>query len=59
MPKQIQSITDADLDGAQSYLHALQIKIQQEQAKINAAQSTATPTTTTPTTPKPTATKTH
>ncbi|HVB23486.1 MAG TPA: hypothetical protein VNG51_16225 [Ktedonobacteraceae bacterium] len=55
MPKQIQSITDADLDGAQSYLHALQIKIQQEQAKINAAQSTATPTTTTPTTPKATA----
>ncbi|HLX41500.1 MAG TPA: hypothetical protein VKR42_13285 [Ktedonobacteraceae bacterium] len=45
MPKQIQSITDADLDGAQSYLHALQLKIQQEQAKINAAQSTATPTT--------------
>ncbi|MEO8970194.1 MAG: hypothetical protein ABI406_01185 [Ktedonobacteraceae bacterium] len=56
MPKQIQSITDADLDGAQSYLHALQIKIQQEQAKINAAQSTATPSTTTPTTAKPTAT---
>ncbi len=59
MPKQIQSITDADLDGAQSYLHALQIKIQQEQAKINAAQSTATPTTTTPTTAKPTATPKH
>lgn len=56
MPKQIQSITDADLDGAQSYLHALQIKIQQEQAKINAAQSTTTPTTTTP---KATATPKH
>ncbi len=45
MPKQIQSITDADLDGAQSYLHALQLKLQQEQAKINAAQSTPTPAT--------------
>lgn len=59
MPKQLQSITDADLDGAQSYLRALQRKIQEEQAKLNAAQSTATPTGTTPTTPKPTATKTH
>lgn len=56
MPKQLQSITDADLDGAQSYLHALQLKLQQEQAKINAAQSTATPTTGTPTTPKATGT---
>ncbi len=44
MPKQIQSITDSDLDGAQSYLRALQRKIQEEQAKINAAQPTATPT---------------
>jgi hypothetical protein len=52
MPKQIQSITDADLDGAQSYLHALQIKIQQEQAKINAAQSTPTPSATTTATPQ-------
>jgi hypothetical protein len=60
MPKQIQSITDADLDGAQSYLHALQIKIQQEQAKINAAQSTPTPSTpSTATTAKPTATPKH
>ncbi|MHB8597566.1 MAG: hypothetical protein ACYDER_12235 [Ktedonobacteraceae bacterium] len=59
MPKQLQSITDADLDGAQSYLHALQIKLQQEQAQINAAQSTATPTTSTPTTPKATATPKH
>lgn len=56
MPKQLQSITDADLDGAQSYLHALQIKLQQEQAQINAAQATATPTTGTPTTPKATGT---
>ncbi len=59
MPKQLQSITDADLDGAQSYLRALQRKIQAEQAQINAAQATATPTTSTPTTPKATATPKH
>jgi hypothetical protein len=59
MPKQLQSITDADLDGAQSYLRALQRKIQAEQAQINAAQSTATPTIGTPTTPKATATPKH
>ena len=55
MPKQIQSITDADLDGAQSYLRALQRKIQEEQAKINAAQPAATPTTV----PKATGTSKH
>jgi len=42
MPKQIQTITDADLDGAQAYLRALQRKIQEEQAKLN-NQSTPTP----------------
>jgi len=35
MPKQLQAIADADLDGAQSYLRALQRKINAEQAKLN------------------------
>lgn len=42
VPKQIQSITDSDLDGAQAYLRALQRKIQEEQAKLNKP-STPTP----------------
>jgi hypothetical protein len=42
MPKKIQTITDSDLDGAQSYLRALQRKIQQEQAQLN-SQGTPTP----------------
>jgi hypothetical protein len=45
LPMELQSITDADLDGAQSYLRALQRKIQEEQAKLNSP-STSTPTTT-------------
>ena len=44
MPKQLQAIADADLDGAQAYLRALQRKINAEQAKLNA--QNATPTTT-------------
>jgi len=44
MPKQLQAIADADLDGAQAYLRALQRKIDAEQAKLNA--QNATPTTT-------------
>jgi hypothetical protein len=52
MPKQIQSITDSDLDGATSYLNGLKQKIQQEQAKLNNGQHT-TPT------PTPTKTKPH
>jgi hypothetical protein len=43
MPQQLQAITDADLDGAQSYLHSLQNKIKQEQAILN-GQSSGTPT---------------
>jgi hypothetical protein len=35
MPKKVQAITDSDLDGAQSYLRALQRKIQEEKAKLN------------------------
>lgn len=44
MPKQIQAITDTDLDGAQSYLRALQHKLQQEQALLNKSTATPTPT---------------
>lgn len=52
VPKEIQTITDADLDGAQAYLRALQRKLQDETAKLNAS---ATPTVPTPpkTTPTP------
>jgi hypothetical protein len=50
MPKQIQTITDTDLDGAQAYLRALQQEIQTQQAQLN-AQTTATPTGKTTTTP--------
>jgi hypothetical protein len=35
MPRKVQSITDTDLDGALSYLRALQRKIQEEQAQLN------------------------
>jgi len=52
MPKQIQAVTDADLDGAQAYLRALQRKLIAEEAQLNA--STATPTSTA--TPKATGT---
>jgi hypothetical protein len=41
VPEQLQSITDTDLDGAQSYLRGLQRTIQEEQAKLN---NSATPT---------------
>lgn len=52
VPKEIQTITDADLDGAQSYLRALQRKIQDETNKLNNPQAT-------PTTPKATPTPKH
>jgi hypothetical protein len=42
MPKKLQTITETDLDGAQTYLHALQQKIKDEQAKLN-GQATPTP----------------
>jgi len=55
MPRQLQTITDTDLDGAQAYLRAVQRKLQQEQALLN--QSTkATPTPTARPGAKPTAT---
>jgi hypothetical protein len=50
LPKQLDAITDADLDGAQAYLRALQRQINTEKAQLNnpkatpAAQPKATPT---------------
>ncbi|WP_052891301.1 hypothetical protein [Thermogemmatispora carboxidivorans] len=43
MPKQLQAITDADLDGAQAYLRGVQRKIAEEKAKLNASSQQATP----------------
>jgi hypothetical protein len=43
MPKQLTAVVDTDLDGAQSYLNALQTKIKQEKAKLNNPQVTPTP----------------
>lgn len=43
MPKQLQAITDADLDGANSYLQGVQRKIAIEKAKLNAPNPTPTP----------------
>lgn len=40
MPKQLNAIADADLDGAQSYLRALQRKVDDEKAKLNNPQAT-------------------
>ncbi len=42
VPKEIQSITASDLDGAQSYLRGLQHKLDEEKAKLN-GQPTPTP----------------
>ena len=53
MPKKLQTITQTDLDGAQTYLHGLQKKIQEEQAKLNGQ---ATPTPNVPVTPRPSTT---
>ncbi|MBX5449063.1 MAG: hypothetical protein IRZ24_03280 [Thermogemmatispora sp.] len=49
MPKQIQAITDADLDGAQAYLRGVQRKIAEEKAKLNGSSQQTTPS------PSPTA----
>src|SRR5712692_2878476 len=53
MPKKLQTITETDLDGAQAYLRALQVKIKEEQAKLNGQ---ATPTPHVSATPKPSTT---
>jgi hypothetical protein len=42
MPKQLNAITETDLDGAQAYLRALQRKIDDEKAKLNGPQPTPT-----------------
>jgi hypothetical protein len=51
MPKQLDAITDTDLDGAQAYLHQLQLKIAAEKAKLPNAQNPTAPPGTTPTPP--------
>ena len=56
MPKKLQTITQTDLDGAQTYLHGLQQRIAEEQAKLNGQ---ATPTPAASSTPKPSSTPTH
>ena len=45
LPKQLDTITQADLDGAQAYLRSLQRKIDEEKAKLNSPQGQGTPTT--------------
>jgi hypothetical protein len=52
MPKQLDAITNADLDGAQAYLRALQRKLDEEKAKLNNTNQKATPTTKPTPTPK-------
>lgn len=53
LPQHWQAATDSDLDGAQSYLRALQRKIQEEQAQLNGQQATPTATPKSSSTPKP------
>lgn len=53
MPKQLDSITQADLDGAQAYLRALKRKIDDEKAKLANPQQ-ATPKATAKPSPAPT-----
>lgn len=53
LPQRWQAATDTDLDGAQAYLRALQRKIQEEQAKLNAQQTTPAAA------PKPSSTPKH
>ena len=43
LPKQLNAITDTDLDGAQAYLNALKQKLEAEKAQLNKSNS-ATPT---------------
>ncbi len=42
LPKQLDNITQADLDGAQAYLRSLQGKLDEEKAKLNSPQGTPT-----------------
>jgi hypothetical protein len=62
MPKKLQTITQTDLDGAQTYLHGLQQMIQAQQAKLNGQATPAPHTSVTPgpsTTPGSTTKPTH
>ncbi|GCE48349.1 hypothetical protein EI42_04587 [Thermosporothrix hazakensis] len=52
MPKQLNTITQTDLDGAQAYLRALKRKLEEEKAKLTQPQGTATPKANTTPTPK-------
>jgi hypothetical protein len=56
MPKQLDAITQTDLDGAQGYLRALQTKLNEEKAKLNNPSSTTNTTNTqnAQSTPQPT-----
>jgi hypothetical protein len=45
LPKQLDAITQADLDGAQAYLRSLNLKIEAEKAKLNTPQATSSPAT--------------
>lgn len=60
MPKQLDTITQTDLDGAQAYLRALQRMVDDQKAKLNNPKATptpaskTTPNTTPNATPKPT-----
>ncbi|HCI78349.1 MAG TPA: hypothetical protein DHW02_01510 [Ktedonobacter sp.] len=45
LPKQLNAITDTDLDGAQAYLNALKQKLEAEKAQLNKS-ATPTPTST-------------
>lgn len=53
VPLEIQTITDADLDGAQSYLRALQRKLQDETTKLKSPAGTPTSPTPPRATPTP------
>jgi hypothetical protein len=57
MPKQLNAITQTDLDGAQAYLRALQRKIEAEKAKLNTTSTTPTPGTPSATPPAQPTTK--
>jgi hypothetical protein len=43
LPKQLDTITQTDLDGAQAYLRALQRKLDEEKAKLNNSGKQSTP----------------
>jgi len=54
MPKQLDAITQTDLDGAQAYLRGLKRMVEEEKSKINKPQGTPTAQTTPAASTKPT-----